>query len=149
MKFILEQSDTCEEVEITVKCGQIDPFLEQLIEQIRLYGFSIVGEKDEKIYKLNVEQIFYFEAVDNRVYAYCEKEVYACKKKLYEIEAQLGLLNFQRISKSCMINIYKLKSVRTLLNGRMEITMENDERLIVSRHYADALREIIYREGER
>ena len=148
MKFIIEQSDEWNEVEIRVRCNQMTKPLEKLIEQIRLFGFSISGEKDGQNYQINLEQILYFEAVDNRSYAYCEDEVYECKQKLYELEERLSAMNFQRISRTCIINIYKLMSIRTLLNGKIEATLENGEKVIVSRHYAEELREKINRQGE-
>lgn len=147
MKFILEQSDEWSDVEIRVRCGQIDKSLEKLIEQIRLYGFSITGEKDGETFTINLEQIFYFETVDNRTYAYCEDSVYECRQKLYELEERLGTMNFQRISRSCILNIYKLLSIRTLLNGRVEAKLENGEKLIVNRHYAESLRQKIEEQG--
>lgn len=147
MKFILEQSDEWSDVEIRVRCGQIDKSLEKLIEQIRLYGFSITGEKAGETFTINLEQIFYFETVDNRTYAYCEDSVYECKQKLYELEERLGTMNFQRISRSCILNIYKLLSIRTLLNGRVEAKLENGEKLIVNRHYAESLRQKIEEQG--
>ena len=147
MKFILEQSDEWSEVEIRVRCGQIDKPLEKLIDQIRLYGFSVIGEKDGETYSINLEHIFYFETVDNHTYVYCENNVYECKQKLYELEARLEAMNFQRISRSCILNIYKLLSIRTLLYGRMEVTLENGEKLIVNRHYAEVLRQKIEEQG--
>lgn len=147
MKFILEQSDEWSDVEIRVRCGQIDKSLEKLIEQIRLYGFSITGEEDGETFTINLEQIFYFEAVDNRTYVYCEGSVYECKQKLYELEQRLESMNFQRISRSCILNIYKLLSIRTLLNGRVEAKLENGEKLIVNRHYAESLRQKIEEQG--
>ena len=147
MKFILEQSDKWSDVEIRVRCGQIDKSLEKLIEQIKLYGFSIIGEKDGETFTINLEQIFYFEAVDNRTYVYCADSVYECKQKLYELEQRLESMNFQRISRSCILNIYKLLSIRTLLNGRVEAKLENGEKLIVNRHYAEGLRQKIEEQG--
>lgn len=147
MKFILEQSDEWNDVEIRVRCGQIDKALEKLIEQIRLYGFAITGEKDGETFNINLEQIFYFEAVDNRTYAYCENSIYECRQKLYELEERLESMNFRRISRSCILNIYKLLSIRTLLNGRVEVSLENGEKLIVNRHYVEALKEKIEEQG--
>lgn len=57
-------------------------------------------------------------------------------------------MNFMRISRTCIVNIYKLMSIRTLLNGKIEATLENGEKVIVNRHYADELREKINRQGE-
>ena len=148
MKFIIEQSDEWNEVEIRIRCNQMTKPLEKLIEQIRLFGFSITGEKEGQNYQISLEDILYFEAVDNRSYAYCTDEVYECKQKLYELEERLNNMNFQRISRTCIVNIYKLISIRTLLNGKIEATLENGEKVIVNRHYAEELREKINRQGE-
>ncbi|MDY2734765.1 hypothetical protein [Intestinibacter sp.] len=46
MKLTIEQSSDNKEIEINIKCGQIiDERLQKLIDQIRLYSFSIIGFK--------------------------------------------------------------------------------------------------------
>lgn len=60
---------------IFIKCGQIDLVLEKLIKEIRLYGFSISGKKDGETHSIKIENIFYFESVDEKTYIYCEMEV--------------------------------------------------------------------------
>ena len=55
MKFTIEQSSDNNEVEINIKCGQIiDEKLQKLIDQIRLYSFSIVCKKDKEIYQISL-----------------------------------------------------------------------------------------------
>ena len=58
MKFTIEQSSDNNEVEINIKCGQIiDEKLQKLIDQIRLYSFSIVCKKDKEIYQISLKLI--------------------------------------------------------------------------------------------
>lgn len=135
MKLIIDQSLDHEDLEITIKCKLVDAELEKLIAQIRLYGFSITGKKNGATYPLRLEDIYYFESIDDKSFAYCEKDVYECSLKLYELEEQFAKADFVRISKSCILNIMKLASVRALLNGRFEAHLHNGEKLIINRHY--------------
>ncbi len=139
MKLLIDQSPENEEVEIIIKCGLIDARLEKLIEQVRLYFFSVAAKRDGKTFQLRLEDIFYFESVDSHTFAYTEKEVYECSMRLYELEDQIAKTDFVRISKSCILNVTTLKNVRGLLNGRMEAELENGEKVVVTRHYVEAL----------
>ena len=140
MKLLIDQSPDNEEVEITIKCGIIDPALEQLIAQIRLYSFSVAAKKDGRTYTVSLGDIYYFESIDNRTFLYTEHEVYVSKLRLYELEQQLTKTDFVRVSKSCILNVRILQSVRALLNGKMEAELDNGEKVIISRHYVEGLK---------
>lgn len=144
MKLIIDQSVEHKDVEITIKCGLIDEDLERLIAQIRLMSFSITGRKDGRSHLLRLEDIYYFESIDNKTFGYGEQDVYECSPKLYELEQHLARSHFMRISKSCILNITKLSSVRALLNGKFEAQLANKEKLIINRHYVQALKEKIH-----
>lgn len=81
------------------------------------------------------EDIFYFESVDNRVFAYTGTGVYEIHKKLYEVEAEYANTDFLRISKSAIVNIAKIEYIRPIFNGRFEAKLKNEEKIIISRQY--------------
>jgi len=56
--------------------------------------------------------------------------------KLYEIEERLSEAGVFRNSKSQIINISKIASLCPDFGGRIEVTILNGEKLIVSRQYA-------------
>lgn len=141
MKLTIEQSDQYATTEILIKCGQIDLALEKIIKDIRLYGFSIIGKKDGETCQIKLEDIFYFESVDEKTYIYCEKDVYESVQRLWELEEQLQHINFQRVSKNCIINIYKLTGVRPIMNYKLEASLENGEKVIVNRNYVMLLKQ--------
>ncbi|MGN0473786.1 MAG: LytTR family DNA-binding domain-containing protein [Acutalibacteraceae bacterium] len=140
MKLFIEQSDQYNDTEITIKCGIVDERLERIIRQIRLSMFSVSGVKDGETKVISLEDIFYFESIDERTFIYLHSDVYECTMKLYELEEQLEKANFVRISKSCIVNIMKLDSVRPLMNSRYEAKLENGEKLIINRHYLPAFK---------
>ena len=135
MKLLIEQSDQYTDAEIVIKCGMMDDRLESIIQHIRLHMFSVAGVKDGETKIFPLGDIYYFDSTDERTFLYLENDVYECSLKLYELEEQLEKANFVRISKSCIVNIMKLDSVRPLLNSRYEVKLENGEKLIISRHY--------------
>jgi DNA-binding LytR/AlgR family response regulator len=141
LKLLIEQSLDCKETEIKITCGLMDERLKRLIEQIRLFSFSVSGEKDGVTLPIALEEIYYFDSVDNKTFLYTAKEVYRCDKKLYELETQLMDTTFVRISKSCIINITSVSSVRAQFSGRLEATLKNNEKAIISKHYINAFRD--------
>lgn len=135
MKLLIEQSLDVKETEIKITCGIMDERLNRLIEQIKLYSFSIIAQKDGVTIPVPLEIIYYFEAVDNQVFLYTSSKIYECSKKLYELEELLIDTPFLRISKSCILNTNIVSSVRASLSGRIEATLQNSEKQIVSKHY--------------
>ncbi len=140
MKLTIEQSLEYSDVEIKITCGLIDGRLKQLIEQIKLYSFSVMAEKDGMSVPVALEEIYYIESVDNRVFLYKDREVYLCSKKLYELETALSETSFVRISKSCILNTAFVSSVKAQFSGRLEATLANNEKLLISKHYINAFR---------
>ena len=59
--------------------------------------------------------------------------------RLYELDESLGAY-FSRISKSMIVNLKKIKCVRSELSGRMEATLLNDEKITISRTYVKEIK---------
>jgi DNA-binding LytR/AlgR family response regulator len=147
MKLVVEQSNEYIEPEIRISCSYIDKRLSRLIENVNLFLFSIKVQKGDAEISVALEDIYYFDTVDNKVFLYTEKEVYQCDKKLYEIEAAYANTPLLRISKNCVLNIFCVVSVQTQLSGRLEAILKNGEKVIVSRHYIKPFRDKFMREG--
>lgn len=135
MKINIDQSSAYEEVEISIKCRTIDENLEKLISSLRLFNATISGKKDEKIYIIKLEDILYFDTVDEKVFIYTEEGFYETVLRLYEIEDRFAETSMLRVSKSAVLNINKIDYVSPLLNGRIEAVLVNGERIIISRQY--------------
>ena len=141
MKLTIEQSSDNKEIEINIKCGQvIDERLQKLIDQIRLYSFSIIAKKDKEIYQISLKDVYYIESIEEKTFVYLEKEVYEASLKLYELEEQLVNTSYIRVSKSIILNIEKLQSIKPLINGKLEATLKNQEKVLINRHYVPAFK---------
>ncbi len=140
MKLSINQSLEIQENEIIINCTVMDDRLKKLINMIRQYYFSLQGIQGTESYTIPLEDILFIDSVDGKTFLYCSNEVYEYKDTLSSLEQMLLYTSFVRISKNCIMNLNELRSVRSYLNHRMEATMKNGEKLIVSRGYIDQLK---------
>lgn len=140
MKITIQDLPEGEEDEIIIRCRTVDEQLLKLIYGLRSAQEKLTLIKGDKLFQVQPSQVYYFEAVDNRVFAYLEKEVCETKLKLYELEKRLEGTDFFRASKSTIINLAKVKNISPAFNGRFEACMKNEEKLIVSRQYVPILK---------
>lgn len=135
MIFKLVKDESCQEVEVTLKCAVIDEHIRQLAENIKNLDFTINCKDENEYINLNLNDIYYFESVDDKTFVYLKDKIYECSYKLYEIERYCAVTGLVRISRSTIVNIYKIRSVKASLNGRFSAKLINDEILIINRHY--------------
>ena len=93
------------------------------------------------VYKRQIKDVLYIDTADKRTFLYTEKQVYKSTLRLYELEERLAGMDFFRAGKSCIVNFCRIRSIRPEFGGRMLLTMENGEKLYVSRQYAVELKE--------
>lgn len=95
-------------------------------------------DEHENIVPVRADDVYYFDAVDNRVFVYLEKSVLEIKKRLYEIEELSDL--YLRISKAQVVNTNMIEYLSPLFNGRLEAHLKNGEKVIISRQYVPNLK---------
>ncbi|MDD6810604.1 MAG: LytTR family DNA-binding domain-containing protein [Lachnospiraceae bacterium] len=140
MKIIIEDIDAEEEEQIIIRCRSVDESVMQLINALKMKQEKLAVRNEDKIMQINPQEVYYFEAVDNKVFLYLNQNVYETKLKLYEIEKQFAGTDFFRVSKSVILNLAKVKSFSPSFNGRFEALMKNGERVIISRQYVPLLK---------
>jgi len=140
VKIIIEELREGEEEQIILRCHQISPEQMNLLNAFKSGDNVLIGYQDNEIRRVNKEEIFYIDTVDNRVFLYCENNVVESKQKLYELEEVLGTKDFLRISKSTIINMSKIKTLAPAFSGRLEATLNNGEKVIISRQYVSVLK---------
>ena len=141
MKITIMDRDDGEEDEIIVRCRQMDEQLLKIIYALKAGTEKQTVMREGSILQVLPKDIYYFEAVDNRVFCYLEKEVLETKRKLYEVERQFAGTDFFRASKSTIINLAKVKSLSPSFHGRFDAHMKNGESLVVSRQYVPVLKQ--------
>ena len=143
MKIVVEQIDRSAEEQVTIQCYAVTDRINSIVHFIRDTGTTLVGYHDEQMAQVPLSDIYYVEAVDNRVYAYTRDKVYELKCKLYEFEELYRRDRFFRCSKSMVINLMQIDNVYPIFNGRFSAKLFNGEEIIISRQYVPALKEIL------
>lgn len=140
MKISININENINETEITVAANQLTPEIERIIAALRILDHQITVVKDDETYILDVSKIVYAESVDRKTFVYTLEDCYESKLKLYEIEDQLCHSGFIRASKSCLLQLRYIRSLKAEINRKIRVTLENGEQIIVSRQYADELK---------
>lgn len=140
MKISIDIDSAKQDTEILISCKSLTPEIEKLIATLRILNQQIMVEKDQETYILDVARIMYVEAVDRKTFIYTREDCYESKLKLYEMEERLEESGFLRASKSCLIQLRHIRSLKGDLDRRLKVTLENGEQIMVSRQYADEIK---------
>lgn len=139
----LEENISQKELEVLVKYASMNEEVEHLVTLLRAVDTRVKCRYDGQDKYVNASDIYYIESVDKKTFVYGEKEVYQTEFRLHELEDMLRSAGFVRISKACILNIHVLEAMKPLINSRLEATLQNGERLYVTRKYLGSIKEAL------
>lgn len=144
MKVCIRKIGKKEEEKVIIECTEITPEVEEIRtyvmgKGVELSGITNGGRRD----RFSLESVYYFEALDEKLFAYTGEQVYEVKMRLYEAERAFERFHFVRCSKSVILNLLLLEGISPALNGRFFAHMKNGERLMISRQYAGKMKKIV------
>lgn len=146
MKLTMQQISDGED-EVILRYRELTPEISALIHQISQEAVTILGKAKERQYRLNPYDIYYFESVDERLFAYTKEQTFQVMMTLAQVSETFDEMGFFRCNKSMVLNVNRVDSVKSELGNRINVTMDNGEHVMVSRHYARAFRELLRRGG--
>ena len=143
MKIKTEQDVSCNEIEVIIKYPQKDKQVRRIIDFLQSFDMQIkcAGENAERM--INILDIYYIESVDKKTFVYLENAVYRTDFRLYQLKDKLQAYGFVQISKSCILNINVLESIKPLFNSRMEAALKNGEKVNINRNYLTAVKKAL------
>lgn len=144
MRITIDENQALEEEEVIIRCREADENILKMIHNIKSSLEVFIGYDGEHIHRLHPREIYYIEAVDNKVFFYCREKVYESRQKLYELEEFGRGMMFLRVSKSVVLNLTKIKYITPAFNGRFEAVLENGETQIISRQYVPDLKRLLH-----
>lgn len=128
---------------LEIRCHEITDEVMEIVTFVKSRQGQLSGIIEGTQYEIPVSDIFYIEAVDNKCFLYSRQKVYESRQKLYELEEELRSRHFLRISKSMLINLMTVRSIKPALNGRMTAVLQTDEQVIISRKYVPELKKAL------
>ena len=136
MKININIDGSFTETEIIINCAAMSDELEKVLTVLRALDFKLTGTINGETHILDIPNILYIDTVDKKTFLYTKSDVYETSLKLYELEEMLSPRDFFRAGKSSIINFAKIKSLKSDIDGRIIVMMENNEKMIVSKQYA-------------
>ena len=132
---------------VLIRCREITEEVLEIASYDRSRQGSLSAVADAKQYEIAVPDVYYVESVDGKSFLYTKQQVYETPYRIYELEKLLKAKHFLRISKSMLLNLMKIRSIRPALNGRFTAVLNGGEEVIVSRSYVKDLKAAL--KGER
>jgi len=143
MKLTAQKDITLDDDYVDMRYRELTPAIHQIFQLCEDAGSVLLCEKDNATHKIDINDIFYIEALERKSCVYTKDEVFYLATPLKSLEKSLTGQQFVRISKMALLNIFKIKSVANGLHFRLTAEMTNGEKIVVGRRYREDLIEAI------
>ena len=100
MRLSIFKNPKFSEPEVILNYSEETDEVNKLIETLNSLNNTIQCFKNGSNFNIKLNDIYYFESVDERSYVYTKDNVYECKEKLYTIEETFKSTSIVRVSKS-------------------------------------------------
>ncbi len=140
MDVEIEQVGRERKEQVLIRCHAVTEEVREIAAFVKSRQGSLTGMKDSRQYEVAVSDIYYFESVDGKTFLYTKDQVYETSYRIYELESMLRPKNFLRVSKSMLLNLMKIRSIQSALNGRFAAVLLSGEEVIISRSYVKGLK---------
>ena len=135
MKLIKTKEENIPENYLELHYDKMDEETSAVLERLRGTLRYIEGICDEKKVTVAIADIYYIDTVDRKTFAYTKDSCIEIKEALRDLSDDYSDAGFARISKSSVVNIYKIKKLQGDINMRVIIFLKNEEKLIMNRSY--------------
>ena len=127
------------EPELILHCADANaPSIQRLLALLQSHEEKIPVQESGLLQLIEAQTVLYAEYVNRRVFLYTADAVLPTPLSLAQLEAQFPL--FFRCSKSMVLNLHRVTALKSDISGRILATLENQAQILISRHYAAALR---------
>jgi DNA-binding LytR/AlgR family response regulator len=135
MKLEIVVDANIDELEVTLRTPRADD--PTCVSALRFFEKpqTLMAKKRGSLHNVAIDEALWFESVDDKVFLYTAKETFETTYRLYELEEWLSVHGFYRIGKSQIVCLSKIRSFKYALSGRLEATLINNEKVIISRSY--------------
>lgn len=140
MRIVVNERPGIQEIEVIINCSSKDDTVQKIVSSLSAIDKKLTCRKDDEVFQLDPADILYIESVDRKTFLYTEQQIFETERRLYELEMCLGECSFFRASKAIIINLQRVQSLRPELGARLLLTMDNKEKIVVSRQYAKTIK---------
>ncbi len=113
--------------------------IKNILEKVRNFKSSlneeskkILGKRGDKLYLIDISDIYYIKAdLDEVIVRIKDADAYV-RRKIGDLETLLNGKNFFRVHRSYIVNVDKIKSMRSVEQSKLEISFEGISEIITS-----------------
>ncbi len=134
MKWIKTHEPKLRENYLEIHYGNLNKETQDIIAYLESKNV-LMGRNGTESRLIKPDEIYYIEIVDRKCYAYLKKEVWQLEEGLSELTDRYETHGFVRVSKSMVVNIYKVKEIKADFNMRMNLVLLNEETIVMNRSY--------------
>lgn len=129
--------------EVIIRYREMNKQIEMIAALAEGKTSKISARYNDEMILLSPEAILYLESVDGVTWAYLADKVCRIYESLEKAALAWGERGFFRCSKSMVINIYRISTLKSESGNRILALMENGEKVMISRRYAREFRRIL------
>ncbi len=126
--------------EVHIYAHENKKIIDEIKQVVDSNAVDIIGYSQDESVCINLAEVYYFTAEDNKIYAVTENERLKVKKRLYQLESLLPE-NFVKINQSCIANVKKIDRFKADVYGSLSVIFKNSHRDYVSRRQIKAVKE--------
>jgi DNA-binding LytR/AlgR family response regulator len=142
MKTDIQKIDSGEDT-IIIRYKELTPEIERIIGILEKTDGKIWGKTESGSISISIHEILYLEVVDDKLFAYTGDCVAKLEGSLNAFQTDVADESFFRCSKSMIINVNRVKALKSLSSNRIDVTMESGEHIVISRRYASDFRRLL------
>ena len=144
-------SSEFKETSIIINATELSKEVEDIIKylsNISIVPNQIIGNKNNKIYFIDLDRITCFFSKDKYNYMRTKKDIYRVKYKMYELEEMLEQKGFVRISNSCIININQVECFDISILGTVLVKLKDNTQESVSKRNITQVKQLLNERGK-
>ena len=151
MKLNLYEDKNNSDEHVDIYYANMRPVIRQLIDTVNSDRPSLRGRPadedldDGEEIMIDPKEIYYLDHIDRKLFAYTRNGVYRIMDTLTSCEQMLWNYGFVRVSKSNLINIYKIRQLKPDLNMKVYASFDNGERICINRSYKKEFNDYLQR----
>lgn len=107
----------------------------EILDFLRKHRQKLIGKSNNIEIVFSLNEVYYFESVDKKTFAYLNDKVVQMEVSLQNLENVYFELGFVRVNKSTILNVYKINSLKPELNMRVIALLDNGEKIQINRSY--------------
>ena len=146
MRVSIEIDDSHEETSVIIRCKEMVDDVQSLANTLKKRRSTVcflIGYEDDSQHILRPNEITYFQSTKAKVEVASVYGTFYVKEKLYELEEELSVHGFIRISKSTLANLHEMKYFESSFSGTLCVYFKNGEKAFVSRSYVSSIKETL------